>query len=83
MVLPGSHTHLNAKPVVPSPDLSVELGDGNEGLEALASADQPTLVHIEYSCSEGFLVLQIHEREHMSTEATGHRMQCMRHLHTL
>ena len=60
MALPSDNTHLDAKPVVLSPDLAVELGDGNEGLQALASANQPALVHIKYLCGECFLILHTH-----------------------
>lgn len=45
---------LRAEPGVP---LSVELGDGDEGLQALAAADQAPLVHIQHLDREGLLVL--------------------------
>ena len=45
---------LRAEPGIP---LSVELGDGDEGLQALAAADQAPLVHIQHLDREGLLVL--------------------------
>ena len=56
-------THLDAEPVVLAPDLAVELGDGDEGLQTLASGDEPSLVDIKHLCREGLFVLHTYSKK--------------------
>ncbi len=48
--------YLSTEPAIP---LSVQLRDGDEGLQALTPADETTLVHIQHLDCEGLLVLHI------------------------
>ena len=49
--------HLSTEPAVLASDSAVELGDGDKGLQALAAADEPSLIDIQDLCFKNFLIL--------------------------